>query len=132
MDDMTLVGARPVRAPRGATLSCRGWEQEAALRMLMNNLDPEVAEDPDHRPVGDGIGHWADPGQRLRTEYGVALASRSASSSLSKRMIETTGPKISSRAIRWHEIAFKTTIWALRDSIDLRRPELRSGDGGWP
>src|SRR5204863_1020122 len=33
-----------VRAPRGPTLSCRGWPQEAALRMLMNNLDPDVAE----------------------------------------------------------------------------------------
>jgi urocanate hydratase len=36
--------ARPIRAPRGSTLACRGWPQEAALRMLMNNLDPEVAE----------------------------------------------------------------------------------------
>src|SRR5688572_23822383 len=35
---------QPVRAPRGATLSCRGWGQEAAMRMLMNNLDPDVAE----------------------------------------------------------------------------------------
>ncbi|PYM13110.1 MAG: urocanate hydratase, partial [Candidatus Rokuibacteriota bacterium] len=34
----------PVRAPRGTALSCRGWQQEAALRMLMNNLDPDVAE----------------------------------------------------------------------------------------
>ena len=40
-------GPRPVRAPRGTTLSTRGWPQEAALRMLMNNLDPEVAERPD-------------------------------------------------------------------------------------
>ena len=59
MDDMTLVGARPVRAPRGSTLSCRGWEQEAALRMLMNNLDPEVAEDPDHLVVYGGTGRAA-------------------------------------------------------------------------
>jgi urocanate hydratase len=36
--------ARPIRAPRGSTLACRGWPQEAALRMLMNNLDPDVAE----------------------------------------------------------------------------------------
>ncbi len=35
-----------IRAPRGTTLSCKGWQQEAALRMLMNNLDPEVAERP--------------------------------------------------------------------------------------
>ena len=34
-------GARPVRAPKGTELSCRGWQQEAVLRMLMNNLDPE-------------------------------------------------------------------------------------------
>ena len=36
--------ARIVRAPRGPALSCKGWQQEAALRMLCNNLDPEVAE----------------------------------------------------------------------------------------
>jgi len=53
---MTLTGARPVRAPRGAQLSCRGWEQEAVLRMLMNNLDPEVAEDPDNLVVYGGTG----------------------------------------------------------------------------
>ncbi|MGO9180519.1 MAG: urocanate hydratase, partial [Candidatus Limnocylindrales bacterium] len=37
-------GPRPVRAPRGPERTCKGWGQEAALRMLMNNLDPEVAE----------------------------------------------------------------------------------------
>ncbi len=36
----------PIRAPRGTALSCKGWPQEAALRMLMNNLDPAVAEKP--------------------------------------------------------------------------------------
>src|SRR5512143_2490578 len=56
---MTLVGARPVRAPRGPQLTCRGWEQEAALRMLMNNLDPEVAEDPDNLVVYGGTGRAA-------------------------------------------------------------------------
>jgi urocanate hydratase len=56
---MSSVGARPVRAPRGSELSCRGWEQEAALRMLMNNLDPEVAEDPDHLVVYGGTGRAA-------------------------------------------------------------------------
>src|SRR3954466_13370876 len=55
-EPMSSVGARPVRAPRGSDLSCRGWEQEAALRMLMNNLDPEVAEDPDHLVVYGGAG----------------------------------------------------------------------------
>ncbi|MFN5152808.1 MAG: urocanate hydratase [Gemmatimonadota bacterium] len=50
---------RPVRAPRGATISCKGWEQEAALRMLMNNLDPEVAERPDDLVVYGGTGRAA-------------------------------------------------------------------------
>ena len=48
------AGARPVSAPRGSTLSCKGWQQEAALRMLMNNLDPEVAERPDDLVVYGG------------------------------------------------------------------------------
>lgn len=52
-------GPRPVRAPRGTTLRCRGWEQEAALRMLMNNLDPEVAERPDDLVVYGGTGKAA-------------------------------------------------------------------------
>jgi urocanate hydratase len=52
-------GPRPVRAPRGTTLSTRGWQQEAVLRMLMNNLDPEVAEDPDHLVVYGGTGRAA-------------------------------------------------------------------------
>ena len=54
-----LPGARPVRAPRGAELSCRGWQQEAVLRMLMNNLDPDVAEDPDRLVVYGGTGRAA-------------------------------------------------------------------------
>ncbi len=54
-----LPGARPVRAPRGTELSCRGWQQEAVLRMLMNNLDPEVAEDPDALVVYGGTGRAA-------------------------------------------------------------------------
>jgi urocanate hydratase len=51
--------ARQVRAPRGTTLSCKGWQQEAALRMLMNNLDPEVAERPDDLVVYGGTGKAA-------------------------------------------------------------------------
>jgi urocanate hydratase len=53
------AGARPVRAPRGTALSCRGWQQEAALRMLMNNLDPAVAEHPDQLIVYGGSGRAA-------------------------------------------------------------------------
>ena len=52
-------GPRPVSAPRGATLSCLGWEQEAAMRMLMNNLDAEVAERPNDLVVYGGTGRAA-------------------------------------------------------------------------
>ncbi len=52
-------GPREVRAPRGSQLTCRGWGQEAALRMLMNNLDPEVAERPDDLVVYGGTGRAA-------------------------------------------------------------------------
>ena len=54
-----LSGARAVRAPRGNELSCKGWQQEAPLRMLMNNLDPEVAESPDDLVVYGGTGRAA-------------------------------------------------------------------------
>jgi urocanate hydratase len=54
-----LPGARPVSAPRGTTLTARGWPQEAALRMLQNNLDPEVAEHPDKLVVYGGTGRAA-------------------------------------------------------------------------
>lgn len=50
---------RPVRAARGKTMTCKGWQQEAALRMLMNNLDPEVAERPDDLVVYGGSGKAA-------------------------------------------------------------------------
>src|SRR5438128_303028 len=50
---------REIRAPRGAALTCQGWPQEAAMRMLMNNLDPEVAERPDELIVYGGTGRAA-------------------------------------------------------------------------
>ena len=52
-------GPRPVRAARGTTLTTKGWQQEAALRMLQNNLDPEVAEYPDELVVYGGTGKAA-------------------------------------------------------------------------
>ena len=54
-----LAKPRPVRAPRGTTLSCRNWLIEAAYRMVQNNLDPEVAENPDALVVYGGIGKAA-------------------------------------------------------------------------
>jgi urocanate hydratase len=59
---MTKTGAagpRLVRAPRGTEISCKGWQQEAAMRMLMNNLDPDVAERPDDLVVYGGSGRAA-------------------------------------------------------------------------
>jgi urocanate hydratase len=55
---MTTV-TRTIRAPRGTSLTCKGWPQEAALRMLMNNLDPDVAEQPEHLIVYGGSGKAA-------------------------------------------------------------------------
>ena len=64
-------GPRPVRAARGTEISCKGWQQEAALRMLMNNLDPEVAEHPDELVVYGGTGRaarsWAAFDAMVRT-----------------------------------------------------------------
>ncbi len=56
---MAKVLKRLIRAPRGSEISCKGWQQEAAMRMLMNNLDPEVAKDPDRLIVYGGTGKAA-------------------------------------------------------------------------
>jgi urocanate hydratase len=62
-DTQAQAGMHHIRAPRGTQISCKGWQQEAALRMLMNNLDPEVAERPDDLIVYGGGGkaarNWA-------------------------------------------------------------------------
>ena len=66
-----MEGARTVRAPRGSTLNARSWQTEAPLRMLMNNLDPEVAERPDDLVVYGGTGRaarsWAAFDAMVRT-----------------------------------------------------------------
>ena len=54
-----MTSARTIRAPRGTKLNCKGWHQEAALRCLMNNLDPDVAERPDDLVVYGGAGKAA-------------------------------------------------------------------------
>jgi urocanate hydratase len=58
-DSRVPTGPVPIRAPRGSALTCRNWLIEAAYRMIQNNLDPEVAEDPDHLVVYGGIGKAA-------------------------------------------------------------------------
>ncbi|HEX6131620.1 MAG TPA: urocanate hydratase, partial [Actinomycetota bacterium] len=68
-------GAREIRAPRGAARTCRSWPQEAAMRMLMNNLDPEVAERPEDLVVYGGTGRaarsWAAFDAIVRTLRGL-------------------------------------------------------------
>jgi urocanate hydratase len=59
MADVAPAPPRVIRAPRGTEISCKSWQQEAALRMLMNNLDPEVAERPEDLVVYGGIGKAA-------------------------------------------------------------------------
>ena len=54
-----MSGKRIIQAPRGGERTCKGWHQEAAMRMLMNNLDPEVAENPDQLVVYGGTGRAA-------------------------------------------------------------------------
>ncbi|AZQ35234.1 urocanate hydratase [Streptomyces cyaneochromogenes] len=70
-----MSGPRPVRAPRGTELSALGWQQEAALRMLQNNLDPEVAEHPDKLVVYGGTGKaardWRSFDAMVRTLKGL-------------------------------------------------------------
>jgi urocanate hydratase len=71
MKDTGVSGPRPVRAPRGTTLTARSWQTEAPLRMLQNNLDPDVAERPDDLVVYGGTGRaardWASYDALVRT-----------------------------------------------------------------
>jgi urocanate hydratase len=71
MNPSFVSGPRPVRAATGTTLTARGWQQEAALRMLHNNLDPDVAEHPDELVVYGGTGkaarNWASFDALVRT-----------------------------------------------------------------
>jgi len=59
MSDFSKIPTGPQRAPRGTEISCKSWAAEAAMRMLMNNLDPEVAEDPENLIVYGGSGKAA-------------------------------------------------------------------------
>ena len=65
-----VSGPRPVRAATGTKLTARGWQQEAALRMLQNNLDPAVAEHPDSLVVYGGTGKAAQGGRSRVVENG--------------------------------------------------------------
>ena len=81
MVSLTQRPAAPIRAPRGTALSCKGWLQEAALRMLMNNLDPDVAERWEDLVVYGGAGGLS-AGSRPTRGFSSSRASPSACSEL--------------------------------------------------
>ena len=72
-DAQNIAGYQPLRAPRGNSLSCKGWQQEAVLRMLLNCLDPEVAEDPRELIMGGEAGKAATKWEDL---HAIAAALR--------------------------------------------------------
>ena len=92
-----VSGPRPVHAPRGAELSCRGWQQEAAMRMLMNNLDPEVAEQPDELVVYGGSGRAARSWEAF--DAIVSLAARAGATT--RRLLVQSGKPVG--VFRTHE-----------------------------
>src|SRR4051812_25140840 len=90
-------GPRIVRAPRGAAISCRGWQQEAAMRMLMNNLDPEVAERPDDLVVYGGTGRAA----RSWEAFDAILATLRGLSDDETMLVQSGKPVGVSRTHEW-------------------------------
>src|SRR5919197_1235610 len=110
---------RAVRAPRGAVLSCKGWEQEAALRMLMNNLDPEVAERPDDLVVYGGRGRAA----RSWEAFGAIVAALRALADDETLLVQSGKPVA---VFRTHEDAPRVLLansllvpaWATRETFD--------------
>ena len=116
----TTSGARPVRAPRGTELSCRGWPQEAAMRMLQNNLDPEVAEHPDQLVVYGGTGRPRGTGLASTRSFDAANAA---------------GRRDDAGAVRQAGRGFATHEWAPRvllanSNLVASGPPGRSS-GGW-
>jgi urocanate hydratase len=95
-----VSGPRPVRAARGTELTCKGWQQEAVLRMLMNNLDPEVAEHPDDLVVYGGTGRaarsWPAFDALVRTLRGLEA---------DETMLVQSGKPVG---------VFRTNVWAPR------------------
>ncbi|HZC39172.1 MAG TPA: urocanate hydratase, partial [Streptosporangiaceae bacterium] len=96
-------GPRPVRAPRGTALSCRAWPQEAAMRMLMNNLDPEVAEHPDQLIVYGGSGRAA----RNWAAYDAIVAALQGLASDETLLVQSGQP---AGVLRTHEWAPRVLI----------------------
>ena len=126
---------RTIRAPRGTTLSCKGWPQEAALRMLMNNLDPDVAERPEDLVVYGGSGRAA----RSWPAFDAIVALAASRSSTTKRC--SCSPASRSAIFRTHPVgaarahrqrAARARLGQLEDVPRSRRPrpdDVRPDDG---
>ena len=87
-----MSGKRIIHAPRGSERTCKGWHQEAAMRMLMNNLDPDVAENPDQLVVYGGTGRAARSWEAF--DAIVALAARARKRRNASRSIGKAGRQI--------------------------------------
>src|SRR5271156_6077243 len=98
-----MQGARPVRAARGSTLSTLGWPQEGALRMLQNNLDPEVAERPDDLVVYGGAGKAA----RDRPRFDAIVSSLQTMAPDDTLLVQSGKPV---GIVRTHEMAPRVLI----------------------
>ena len=121
-------GKRVIRAPRGAEKTCQGWIQEAALRMLMNNLDPEVAEDPDRLVVYGGSGKAA----RTWKDFDTIVATLKKLGNDETLLVQSGKPV---GVIRTHEMAPRVLIansllvprWATWEEFRRRSEERRVG-----
>src|SRR5258708_6999706 len=129
----TIDDTRVIRSPRGTELSCLGWQQEAALRMLMNNLDPEVAERPEQLIVYGGIGKAARNWERydaivatlrrLKNDETLLLQSgKRVQRRLDKRYLGEMAPSLDAaikRAIEARDRGEAVSIGVVANAVDL-------------
>src|SRR5438128_10277708 len=101
--EITSSTYTPLRAPRGTTISCKGWQQEAAMRMLMNNLDEEVAERPEDLIIYGGTGRAA----RSREAYDAIVGSLQALENDETLLVQSGKPV---GVFRTHESAPRVLI----------------------
>ena len=120
-----MSGHRIIRAPQGSEKSCKGWHQEAALRMLMNNLDPDVAENPDRLIVYGGTGRAA----RSWEAFDAIVRSLRALENDETLLVQSGKPV---GVFRTHDEAPRVLIaielLSGAEALEFRRP-LRSGAG---
>ena len=102
----TELSKGPFRAARGTEISCKGWQQEAALRMLMNNLDPEVAEKPEELVVYGGTGKAA---RNWECFHAIVKSLRGLANDETPSAIGKTGQDFRTHGMR--QVCFAIQIW---------------------